>query len=93
VIKTNLDQSHTKKKEEWLIIRKADKNMKALEKEEKGTEEIHLQAESHTKKENLRGKDIQADLLVLLKLETITNVQERFLLLFNHKILLKNKEI
>jgi hypothetical protein len=51
-----------------LIIRKADKNMKVLEKEEKGTGELHLLAESHTKKENLRGKDIQADLLVLLKL-------------------------
>jgi hypothetical protein len=72
---------------------KADKNMKALEKEEKGTGDIHLPAESHTKKENLRGKDIQADLLVLLKLETIKNIQERFLLLFNHKMLLKNKEI
>jgi hypothetical protein len=51
-----------------MILRKADKNMKALEKEEKGTGDIHLPAESHTKKENLRGKDIQADLLVLLKL-------------------------
>jgi hypothetical protein len=49
LIKINLDQSHTKKKEELLIIRKADKNMKALEKEEKGIGKIHLPAESHAK--------------------------------------------
>jgi len=51
-----------------MILRKADKNMKALEKEEKGTGDLHLPAESHAQKENLREKDIRADLLVLLKL-------------------------
>ena len=63
--------------------------MKVSKREEKGTDNNHLPAETHTKKDTLRGLDVLADLQVHLKAEIITKAKERFPHLTNLKMLIK----